>query len=140
MSDTNWRTWAYQRLSQDAAFTALVPVASIYGAGSITEPPQEKPFCVIKLGAELPGPFPGVSRQRVALYVHDEPGDYLAIGTALAAARTALIGAEGSVGQVVALGAVACAWQGDGPDLADPDFGTIFRTSDYDLHGRNGNA
>lgn len=99
-------------------------------------PPDEKPFIVIKFEPEEPGPFEGVTKSRVGLWHHDEPGDYLAIGQALAATKAALVGAGARVGQVAQVGAVACRWMGYSGDLADPDLGTIYRTSTFDLLGK----
>lgn len=141
MSDVDWRVWLYETISNDDALLALVPADNIYGGGSLLAPPETKPFLVIRLEPEDPGPFPGVSRQRASLWAHDEPGDYMRIGSVLRACRAALVGSGATVGQVVnAAGAVAASWQGDSGDLADPDYGTILRTSSYDLMGRDGNA
>lgn len=142
MSDTDWRTWAYQRLKIDVPLAALLPQLpdgdeAIYGAGSITDPPSVHPFIILKMEPEVPGPFPGVSAARIGVHAHDEPGDYVRIGSVLQAARSALVG---SGGQVVALGAVACVWRGTSADLSDPDLGTIFRTITFDLYGKDGNA
>lgn len=138
LADFDWRTWVYQRLISDAPTLALVPAAQIHGAGSITKPPTKKPFIVIKMEPEEPGPFPGVSRSRVGLWVHDEPGDYLQIGDIIDATKSALVGPGQRTGQVAAVGAVGARWMGTSGDLADPDFGTIFRTSTYDLLGKDG--
>lgn len=140
MSSVDWRVWAYDQLSVDDALLALLPAESMFGAGSIEKPPSKKPFLVIQLGEEVPGPFKAVSRQRLTLYGHDEPGDYMRLGAILRACRSALVGADAQVGAVLAVGGVAVSWQGDSGDLADTDYGTILRTSSYDLHGKDGNA
>lgn len=136
MATFDWRSWVFSTLSGHAPLLALVSADSIYGAGSLTKPPTKQPFIVIKMEPEVPGPFEGVTRSRVALWAHDEPGDYLRLGTVLAACRVALCGSGANVGQVAQPGAVAARWQGDSGDLADPDFGTILRTATFDLLGK----
>lgn len=140
LADFDWRSWVFQTLTAHAPTLALIPADQIFGAGGLQKPPTKKPFIIIKMEDTEPGPFPGVSRNRVGLWAHDEPGDYLAIDGALATAKAALLGAEGRTAQVSAPGAVAARWMGDSGDLADPDLGTIFRTSTYDLHGKDGNG
>lgn len=136
MADFDWRSWLFGRISTDGPTLAFIPAASVYGAGSLMKPPENKPFLVIRMGTEDPGPFPGVVVAHAVLWVHDEPGDYLRIGQALAAARRALLGTEPRLGQVVQVGAVGCRWMGDSEDLSDPDLGTITRNSTYDLLGK----
>lgn len=141
MITSDWRTWVFQTLTDDAALSALLPQLpdgdpAIYGSGALLEPPEYRPFLIVRMGIAVPGPFPGVGSCRVRLYAHDEPGDYLRLGDALQAAKRALIGSGGHSAQVPLPGATACTWVGDGEDLSDPDFGTIYRTSDYDLTGK----
>jgi hypothetical protein len=142
MSDVDWRVWTFDKLANDAALIALLSSAdNIFGGGSLLAPPETKPFLVIRLDPEVRGPFIGVSRQRVTLWAHDEPGDYMALDSVLRACRAALVGSGATVGQVTGTpGGVAVSWQGDSGDLADPDYGTILRTSSYDFQGKDGNA
>lgn len=136
----NWRTWLYENVTGNAPLLTLLPQpnpeASIHGAGSLQAPPVNRPFLVIKMEPTVPGPFPGAYRGRVAFWAHDEPGDYLRLDSLLSAVRQGLGCAGGVVGQVVQVGAVGVRWQGDSADLSDPDFGTILRTSTYDLLGK----
>lgn len=132
----DWRTWIYQRLIADAPFALLLPQSSVLGAGGMTAVPKVKPFLVIKMEPEIPGPFPGVARGRTSLWAHDTPGDYLRLDAVLSAARTALCGPGVALGRVAQVGAVGIQWMGDSADLSDPDFGTIIRTSEFDLLGK----
>lgn len=140
----DWRSWAFQTLRADAALAALLPQQAdgdpyVFGAGAIEEPPAKRPFVSLIMGDEVPGPFAGVSRARLAVHAHDEPGDYLRLGSVLAAVRSALAPDLGTRASAVRVpGGVACIWQGDSGDLANPDLGTIFRISTYDLQGRDG--
>lgn len=129
----DWRTWLYARLDAPE-LTAIVPRGSHFGAGSIDENVEPRPFIVIKAGAELRGPFPGVSENFATIWVHDEPGSYTRIDDALKVIRAVLEGA------VTDLGGVACRWQGDSAELADEFFGTITRNTSYRLNGKDGAA
>lgn len=141
MADATWREWVYQKLIADVGVTAIVPVASIYGGGSVTAPPANKPFIVIRQGTEVRGPYPGISATTVSVWVHDEPGDYLRIGQALKAIRAALVGAGGHTAATPgATGGVACRWAGESDDLADDFLKTIVRNASYSLNGKDGNA
>lgn len=135
-----WRPWIYQTLISDIALAALLPQSSIFGAGSIKSPPKVRPFLVIKMDPEIPGPFPGVGRGGATLWAHDEPGDYMRLDSLLSAARAALGCAEMPLGQVAQVGAIGIRWQGDSQDLSDSDFGTIVKTSTYELLGEDGNG
>lgn len=127
----DWRTWAYQKLIGDAAFTALVPAASVYGAGSLTQTPEKKPFVVLRFGPAIAAPVPDTHYTELQVWAHDRPGDYLRIQEILAQAKTTL------VGQIVSIGAIACRWQGDSNDLADDGLGTITRNSSFRLVGND---
>lgn len=141
MSVVDWRVWLRERLLAHSPFTDLIPEESLFAAGSLVAAPNKKPFLVIRLEPESPGPFEGVSLQRSSLWCHDEPGNYMGIGAVLDAAKVAIVGSGARVAQVVGVaGGVAAQWQGNSGDLADPIYGTILRTSTFDLHGRDGNA
>lgn len=139
MADTDWRVWLFDRLRLNAPLTTLLPAVNMFGAGSLTVAPEVKPFMVIRLEPEQPGPYPGSNRARATLWVHDEPGDYMRIDAVLKAAKTALVGAA-QVAPAAGVGAIACAWRGNSSDLSDPDYKTIMRNSTYDLIGKDGNA
>jgi len=139
MNDSFWRTWLYDRLRLTSPVVALVPEASIYGAGSLTAPPAKKPFIVITMGQDVPE-FPGVSRQDATLWFHDEPGTYNRIDQIRQAVRQALCGPDGNTGPVAEAGAIACRWMADSGDQADEGYGTIVKTTDFQLVGRKGNG
>lgn len=134
MTDEEWRNWVFSTL-RDGIPLASLP--QILGAGGMTVPPQEKPFMAIRFGPQIPVSFPGVYIRTLTLLAHDEPGDYVRVGGVLKLARAALVGPGRTEVQVPLPGAVACRWVGDSQDLEDPDFGTIVRTSDYTLRGRD---
>lgn len=131
MAQVDWRVWLYDQLRLWDPFTAIIPADSIYGGGSLKGAPNDKPFAVISLDPELPGPFKGVSYQDCTIRLHDEPGDYMRIGDALREAKAAIDGANPKVA-----GLIGCVWQGDSADLADDFYGTIFRSTSYRLAGR----
>lgn len=131
MADIDWRVWAKVRLDGAAPVTAIVPAASILGAGSIEENVKNRPFIIVKVGVELPGPFPGSTVQSLTLWVHDDPGDYMKIDSILKATRDALEGA------VPESGGVVCRWMGDSVDLADEGFKTICRNQTFQLNGKD---
>jgi len=128
----NWRAWLYQTLTAHPTVLSLVPAQRIHAAGSLEAREEVKPFIVIRLGFNFPelneADTPEITAQEAAIWVHDEPGSYKRIDAILDAVRAAL------VGQVPT--AVACSWQGDSGELADPDQGTIVRNSTYRLLGR----
>lgn len=132
MSDFDWRSWMYQRLSTFSEITDVVG-DRIIGAGGLEGSVNEKPFIVLLMDPETPGPFPGASTSGGVVAVHDEPGDYLRTDTLLRAVRRRLSGQVGSPG------AVACQWLGDSQDLSDESLGTIYRTSTFGFAGLEGN-
>jgi hypothetical protein len=142
MTDLDARTWFYNRLRLNAAVTDLVSETSIYGGGSITGPPAEKPFIVIRVDNEF-REMPGHSRIMVTVWAHDEPGNYVRIGQVLKAVRNALCGNGQTAGAVLSQAASPngiVQWMSDGPDQSDFDFGTLMKSSQYQLVGVDGNA
>lgn len=127
----NWRVWMKETL--DAAGLTGIPPAQITAAGSLeaTPPVAQRPFIVIRVGPKLRGPFPGVHVHNAAIWVHDEPGDYGRIDTALEEIRAAI---EGSVPEA---DGVAARWLGDSQELADDLLGTILRNTTYQLNGKD---
>lgn len=135
----DWRTWIYDRIRLDATVLADVPAESIYGAGSVTGAPSERPFLIIRFGTETgeltDADRPAATSQRVTVYAHDEGGDFLRIARILRNVRTLLAGnvtgMSGNGG-----GGIVSIWEGDSEDLADDLFGTIMRYSEYRLIGK----
>lgn len=128
----DWRSYAFERISTSTSVLEHVPEEYVFGAGSLKGSVSKSPFIVILFDPETPGPFPGAINSGFVVAVHDEPGDYLRIGTLLRAVRGAL------VGQVRRPGAVACQWLGDSQDLSDESLGTIYRTATFSAAGLEG--
>ncbi|MGI0002439.1 MAG: hypothetical protein ACRD42_05105 [Nitrososphaeraceae archaeon] len=138
MSDIDWRIWIYDKLRNYTAFIDLVPEARIFGAGSLVGVP-EKPFVVIHVGNEF-REGPGLSRTTGTIWAHDDTGNFLLIDSILSEVRNALCGMGESIGWVTGPGGIACQWDNDGPDQSDQGYGTLMRSTQYQLLGRNGNA
>lgn len=127
----DWRKWIYDTLTGDVDIAnAVGGPENIHGAGSLSGPPADKPFIVIRFEQNLPGPFSSVAAQDANVYVHDEPGGYVTIGYILGLVKTAIEqrGFAENVQGVV--------WQGDSADLADDGYGTIVRSTSYRFNGR----
>ena len=130
----NWRAWLHTRITTDVGILALLPATSVFAAGAMEGREATRPFAVIRIGssaAELSdADKPFVVSQDAAVWVHDEPGSYKRIDAILEAMLAAL------AGQVSDATGIAALWQGDSPELSDPDQGTITRYSSYRLYGR----
>lgn len=122
----NWREWIYSRLVNDQDLTRIVPIPSIYGAGSIGDRPEGKPFIVIRMSPTQVNRFSSV--HNVTLWVHDEAGDYALIDQVIDLCKAAL-------NRVLPKqpGGIVVEWTGDSTDLADDGYGTITRNSSYRL-------
>jgi hypothetical protein len=123
----DWRTWVYQTLIADAALTAVVPADYIFGAGGIEERPGNPQFVVITFGDDLPGPVSGVVETLCQVWAHDEPGDYLMITSILGLVRGAL--------RAVRSPGFEPHWNGDSPELSNPEYHTFVRFGTYTLRG-----
>lgn len=129
----DWRTWAFNRLRNRAQLTAILTSgeADIYGAGSLTGAPADKPFIVLGFGIETPELRDDVksvsTSQYMTVFVHDEPGDYLRIGQILEEVKLALEGVVPDPGAFCAI------WQGNSGDLGDDQLGTIMRNAEFRL-------
>lgn len=127
----DWRTWAYQTLTEDPRWVIDGNAIATFGAGSLTSTPDDKPFVVLRFGVTIEAAVPGTDYTDLQVWAHDDPGTYMRIGTILALAKSIL------VGQVAEVGAIACRWQGDSGDLADDGLGTITRNSSFRLVGKD---
>jgi len=109
-----------------------MPATSVFAAGSMEGRESVRPFVVVMLGSNFAAfsesDKPYVVSQDAAIWVHDEPGSYKRIDATLEVLRNAIAGQVNE--------AIAATWQGDSPELSDPDQGTIVRYSSYRLHGR----
>ena len=126
-----WRSWLRNKLIADATLTALVPASRIFASGSLEGRIILKPFIVVRVDDDVPGPYPGAWRTTATLWCHDDPGSYLRLGAILSACRLALIGSASGLS-----GAIAGQWLGNSGDLSDDDFGTIVRYITFSLNGK----
>lgn len=121
------RTWLHGRVVGRAALTALLGEGadSVLQYKSYGEPPQHKPYVVLKLG-ETERAFSGdgevlAARTFAQIWVHDDPGSYLAIDAVILEARAAL---EGDVSDSEVIRAE---WLETSGDMEDPSLGTVMR-------------
>lgn len=128
----NWRSWLWNKLTTDTGVVALLPAGSVFAAGSLEGREAVRPFAVIRLGSNAAtfqdADEPYVVAQDAVIWIHDEPGSYKRIDAVLEVLRSVIAGQVNE--------AIAATWQGDSPELSDPDQGTIVRFSSYRLHGR----
>lgn len=140
MSDIPWRVWVRDTLVASATFTDRLPAESFFAGGSLEGPPDNRPFAVLRMEPEGRGPFKGISVARGSLWVHDEPGTYLTIDQILQVSRDILCGEGAIEGQRIAANGGIIVWRGFSGDLANTDYGTILRTSTFDLYGKDGGS
>lgn len=123
-----WRDWCYQVLYQDPVMAGLLDREFIYGAGGIDVNPEKKPFVVLRFGSIIPTLKRAASFSTVAVWAHDEPGDYARIDAILERVRAVYADNRPGTG-----GPITIEWSGDSTDLADDGYGTITRNSTYRL-------
>lgn len=124
------RKWVWETLRNFTAINSEVPEDNFYGAGSVVQVPEVKPFIVIRMEevvVELRDGDDSVTSQLALINVHDEIGSYARVERILRACQAALIGPLQE--------AIVCQWQGDSADLADDTYGTIFRSGSYRIVG-----
>lgn len=125
------RTWTHQKLISTPAITALLGegVDSVIQFRSLDSVPQVKPFLSHRMGVAR-----SIIRDDNAtkalttplqVWVHDNPGDYLAIDALLEEVRKVLEAAPSS-GKFI-----QARFLEHSEDLADPEMGTILRFSRY---------
>lgn len=134
----DWRVWIPTKFKGDNNLLALVGgEENIYAAGSIDGTPEHKPFVVVQIGPEIPGPFKGVSVRNAVIWAHDETGTYMTVDALLLAMRRAFgIEVGDNFASVVEPGAVGVRWTGDSTELVDDGYGTICRNAGFQLQGR----
>lgn len=122
------RKWTRDALAADATFVGMLSngASSIFGAGSLTGRPDDDTFVVLRFmePTELAEGVPA-RRRHIDVWAHDRSGGYTTIDDVLARAQTVLLNAPR--GDYADLVKVLPA--GEGPDLADDDFGTLTRTA-----------
>lgn len=128
------RRTVYSLLS--GSLLGYVPEDRWYQHGTIDETPA-KPFAVYRLS----GTFPGVTARskvrpvRLEVWIHDEPGSYIPIDSALD-------DVEGLLEAVVHVSAAEnesisqVQWESRSPDLTDDGFRTICKMSAFTLIGK----
>jgi hypothetical protein len=120
--DPELRELLYTALKDDAPFMALIP-GGLTEFSAFTEAPKVKPFAVLKAEPTQHAIVTrGIGSTRpFTLWVHDVPGDYLKIDSALDQAEMVLEGIphHGSFLEIVRTDSSG--------DLADPEMGTILR-------------
>jgi hypothetical protein len=134
----DWPLYMRVKLKNDPTVTELLGnrEQGIYAAGSLSGPPDKKPFITIHTDEDGRGPFPGRGLSRVSVHVHDQPGTYSRIRLILHRVRAALEGPCEGTGVV---GGGTCRWLNDSGDIADEGFNTIVRTGQYQMTGADGN-
>lgn len=96
--------------------------------------PGFRPFIVIRWQNVIPA-FGMVGQQSVAIWVHDEPGDYARIDDTIVRINylcSNLVHQEGSDGSTIS----AMTWRGDSDDLFDDGYKTITRNTSFSAAGR----
>ncbi len=147
----NWRKMVYSMALEVVDAVDFMSAASIHSAGTLTGPPEMKPFMIISLRDSDTQISPGVAhRQELWLLVHDEPGTLTRIDEVLEAIHSlfdqgdsglfpwpsvdprtgdpwdAALGAEHAIG---------ARFNGDSREQGDDYYGTIMRYASYDLIG-----
>lgn len=124
----DWRTWVYDRLTNDSEVTSIVPAFSWHAASALESAPESKPFGVIKFGPVV-SRIVTVQQTNVAIWVHDHPGSFLLIDSAMIAVGHALRDPieDGSIG--VDVGEIS-------EDFSDDILGTITKRREVRLFAR----
>lgn len=123
------RSWAVQRMMNDATLTSLV-TGGIHESTSLNGAPASKPFIMYRVIAHRPDlrgdDSNKANKETFLFHVHDVPGDYMRIDNVLLRIK-ALFSA-------VSEGDVICGeWLEDSEDFRDEDMGTILRYSRVQL-------
>lgn len=121
----------YERLTTHAPLTALVPVSNFYESGAADDRPV-RPYLV-------PIWLPELRKGRKYVYpceirVHDERGSYARIRQINQVVRDLLVSVEqyhGTDGWLV-----QCDYAGCSGDLVDPESGTNFQYTSWEIVGR----
>lgn len=120
------RDWLHGLLSGDVTLSALLPGG--VGAFQATQDiPEDKPFLRHRLGVSASLVKDDNVTKLVStpaqIWVHDRPGDYMAIDAALQRCRTLVEGALGTVTNKL----YRAEWLEVSEDLNDPQMGTILK-------------
>lgn len=116
----------------DEALMTLIPEDNWYERSAITSIPTENRFAVLAGAGTLPG-IGGYRVQSYEIWVHDRPGTYDNINTAIERMVELLDGksSESAFGSVMSFEYV-----GESADLEDPDFRTVTRSLSLRVVGR----
>ena len=117
------RTWVYQTLAGDTSLMAMAP-GGLHASTSIDRTPAQKPFIMYRSVANIPDlrgdDGDQTSSETFLIFVHDAPGDYLQIDTAIARIKQLLGGTYDQ-----ASGIIRSIWLETSDDFRDEDMGTI---------------
>jgi hypothetical protein len=124
-------------------FQAIISDATLNGFGIVSansfavdvDTPLLRPFLQLRWGTNVVGlRQTAVTRRTLAIWVHDEPGDYsVKIDPIILRLRDLLPSLEGSNNGAGYL--VSAEWLGDSEDLSDDGHGTITRNASFSLVG-----
>jgi hypothetical protein len=128
----NWRPWVYGQL-QATMTTLTLPPTSVFAGGALTEVPSVYPYMIYRVQGEQPrikDDGQSVrSQQPLEVWVYDQTGSYDRIDAMLRAVRLLL------TGPVSEVGAIACEWLSDGPELFDDELKALVKVGSYNLIG-----
>lgn len=96
--------------------------------------PTDRPFLIIRWEEVTPS-FGRISTQRLSVWVHDHAQDYTRVNTLLEMVKDILLGAvhvAGEDGWIL----TQADWRGDSGDLVDLDYGTVMRSTSFDVVAR----
>lgn len=119
------RTWAYQRMANDATLMALLP-GGVHQTTAVEHTPHEKPYIIYRQTSDTSrfrGDDGDQSRTNgYMLFAHDVPGDFLKIDAIMDRLKVLF---QDIVDQ--ANGVIRCVWVETSDDIRDDDMGTILK-------------
>lgn len=125
------RTVIRQAIANDVTLAGLGVVPSGVLAGDV-DTPTERPFIQLRWGETSPG-LSTVDNRVLAIWVHDQPGDYTRIDSIIRRIKQIFDGltpVQHSTGWLLEI-----EWVTDSDDLTDDGHGTITRTTTHTLVG-----
>lgn len=119
------RTWIYERMNGDGALTSELP-GGIHASTSLDHTPHEKPFVMYRSVANVPDlrgdDIDQTATETFLIFVHDQPGDYLAIDEILSRAYFLFSNVTDP-----SAGIIRSNWLETSEDFRDEDMGTIMK-------------
>lgn len=123
------RTVIAQALMNDATLAGLGITSEGVYAGDV-DTPQERPFIQLRWGQTTPG-LDTVDNRVLVVWVHDRPGDYIAIDAIVRRIKDIFRSLEAT--QHASGWILKIEWVTDSDDLTDDGHGTITRTTTHNL-------